>query len=351
MQVQKTNYSVKFNIPNFIKNNKLVAKNNSVDLNLNNNPVAVLNKAFLNFKLPEKKSAISFLQNYKADSSINTGWFIIPSKKNNPEKFQENISLLQNILQDEREIEKIQYSCDMQKNDIHIYLKEGKPKLKLTLNNKKVKKVKNLQDEYKIPLSCLDIFKKYCADNNFSLSAFAKSGIKDSEKCKQKIEEIFPDRLENCTPEELFSGMGIQVGKNRQGGLTISEYKSTFLNNSLDDLGIDENKLLKNVVIIKGDADFTQSVFDDAPKLTTIYGNVDCKTCKKLNLSALKVIKGNIDCRYSNTYLNNLKVIGGNANFRRAHVKADNLEFIGGSLDIHKSLIKYFSSLKIVNND
>ena len=88
----------------------------------------------------------------------------------------------------------------------------------------------------------------------------------------KEFKEQFPNGIKKATPQEIFDTLGISCSEDKNGKLTISGYKSAvdFYGNNggitsvtLGELGIDERKLIKNVKVIDGHADFNESQLSD----------------------------------------------------------------------------------------
>ena len=123
------------------------------------------------------------------------------------------------------------------------------------------------------------------------------------------------DAIKNNDVKTIYKHVGIDVEEDKEGYLTISEYRQPFKDYTFKDLGIDENKLFKKVKKIKGDGNFSDSQITD---------------------------------------LGNLKTIGGNAYFSKSHITdLRNIESIGGSIDIRDSKLKQkdFAYIKSAQNN
>ena len=115
--------------------------------------------------------------------------------------------------------------------------------------------------------------------------------------------------------------IGIECQKDEEGCLIISEYRKPNAEFSFYDLGINENKLIKNVKEIKGKGDFSHSELTNLGNLQFIGGRASFEGSKITNLKNLQSIGG---CAYfSNsqiTDLGDLQTIGGMADFRYSEI-------------------------------
>lgn len=154
------------------------------------------------------------------------------------------------------------------------------------------------------------------------------------------------------TPEEIFNAVGIKANRDKDGYLTISEYKQPYGDYcTFSDLGIDENELFKDVKRIKGDARFKLSTLTDLQNLERIDGNACFSGSNITSLGKLEYI--NEDARFDNSEIEDigsLKYIGGFAYFRGSLIKdLKNLEIIGGSAYFSNSPVEKLGKLKKIN--
>lgn len=162
----------------------------------------------------------------------------------------------------------------------------------------------------------------------------------------KKVNEI-NDKI--LTPEEekresinLFNFFGIKTKELSDGTLAISKYVQPGKNVTFSDLNIDENKLLKYVSSIEGDAYFTDSNVTNLSNLKQIKGNACFHGCKDIDISGLYRIGGYADFSQSQIKnANNLRFIGGFANFGVSLMEdLSSLEYIGGQANFSCSEIK-----------
>ena len=73
----------------------------------------------------------------------------------------------------------------------------------------------------------------------------------------EKVKKDLGEAIKNNNIEAIYKYFGIDVKKDKNGYLTISEYKQPSEDYTFKDLGIDENKLLEKVKAITENADFS----------------------------------------------------------------------------------------------
>lgn len=145
--------------------------------------------------------------------------------------------------------------------------------------------------------------------------------------------------------ENVFCYLGIDVEKDKNGFLTISEYKQPNPIFSFKDVGIDEEKLFAKVKKIKGNADFVGSSLKSLGSLEYVGGNLVLGS-QIMDLGDLKEVGGDFS-NYSGigSYkglcniktLGGLKKIGGDMFFYDSRLESlGDLEFVGKSLHLNE---------------
>ncbi len=93
-----------------------------------------------------------------------------------------------------------------------------------------------------------------------------------------EIEEIkadLADAISRNDIREIFDYFNIGVFIQRNGLFGLSEYRQPSKNITYSDIGIDEEKLIENVVKISGNADFRHSSLKNFGKILSIGGCAD----------------------------------------------------------------------------
>lgn len=158
--------------------------------------------------------------------------------------------------------------------------------------------------------------------------------------------------------ENIFWYLCIDVEKDKDGFLTISEYKQPNQIFSFKDVGIDEEKLFAKVKKIKGDANFVGSSLKSLGNLEYVGGNLVLGS-QILDLGNLKEVGGDFSnycgigsykglCNIKT--LGGLKKIGGDMHFYDSRLESlGDLEFVGKSLHLNESKkLKSLDNLKKV---
>jgi len=148
----------------------------------------------------------------------------------------------------------------------------------------------------------------------------------ENEKSKniwiETVRKQFPDDIKNATTKEILEQLGIKYKQDDDGLFIISDYKSNKYGFNFSDLGIDENKLFKDIKRIEGDADFAHSSFTSLGSLQYIGGNA-------------------IFYDSQITDLGDLEYIGGRANFNHSKITSPGkLKYIGKKLRLDATELK-----------
>jgi len=225
---------------------------------------------------------------------------------------------------------------NLENEEFNVYMKNGKPKLGIRFENNTNLKTRESRNESIIP-------------EKDSYTEFEDK----KEKISQFIENNFPNGIENATTQEILESAGIKCNKDKHGLLTISHYAQPDDDFSYEDLGVDENKLLKDIKEIKGDADFIMSKATSLYNLKTIGGHVLFMDSQITDLGKLKTIRK--DAYFEATKiksLGNLQSIGGIAWFENSQVEdLGNLQYIGRLANFKNSQIKSLNKLKFIGED
>ena len=179
-----------------------------------------------------------------------------------------------------------------------------------------------------------------------------KTLMEMKDKLKDVIKKLDSDKENKDAAKKIFEYLGIQVKENQDKTLTISSYRQpkgfTF-----KDLGINEQKLLKNVTKITGDADFDNSQITFLWQLQSIGGWANFNGSQITFLGQLQSIGGN--ARFDDSQVKNLGLlqsIGKNAYFRNSQVKdLGQLQSIGWGADFHDSQITSLGQLQSIGGD
>ena len=319
-----------------------------------------------------KKALLAGL-NQNIDESLN-GWIVIPSKKQDPEHFNENVNKLK-ILSHNKWCTK-GYSAEpyLTDGEFHIYMNKGRPELGIRFIGDKIQEIQGEHNSSRLPLKYLNLLKNYI--KNYKLSPYAEREINDLECRKEYINDFmktyFPKGVEQYSTQEILEAFGIKCRKDTDGLLIVSHYSSNcpyftfedigndrilyerkFPYFGFEDLGINEKNLFKDIKVIEGDASFQSSGLTNLGNLRSIGGNADFMFSQITDFRNLESIGGNATFDNSRiTDLANLKTIGGDAGFREANVvNLGKLESIGGNVDFYDSEFTSLGNLQSIGGE
>ncbi|MDR1167359.1 MAG: hypothetical protein LBK53_00515, partial [Heliobacteriaceae bacterium] len=203
-----------------------------------------------------------------------TRWIIIPSKIHDSEHFEDNVERLK-VLSHRSWCTK-SYSAKpyLLKNDFHIYLENGKPKVGIRFNEGIIEEIQGERNNSRIPHQYIEQIEDHI-NNRYETHTSIKSGIEKAKRIKQKVDEYrlkFANAIIQKDFDSILNEFGIEVSYDENNKRILSKYCPPDEDFSYADLGINDNKLLKDVVKIEGDADFYKSQVTDLSTLRSIGG-------------------------------------------------------------------------------
>jgi hypothetical protein len=184
--------------------------------------------------------------------------------------------------------------------------------------------------------------KSYIKEKNSFLSYMASSTIDEAEQFKRKVEDVENKlkqkgvNFQTCSAKQLFDVLGYKYKENEDGLLVLEKYHQPSTEMRFDDFGVNENRLLKDIVEIDGCADFWHSNATNLGSIRRINGNVDFNNSEISDLANLEYIKGYADFHCSKiTNLKKLEAIGGDAIFENSKISdLGKLKYIGGNAEL-----------------
>ena len=315
---------------------------------------------------------------YLGDKQANTGetstkWVKIPSYENDPEHFEENVNKLKVLSCETWCTKSFNAEPYLREGDFHVYLENGHPKIGVRFIDNEIEEIQGEENNGKIPLSHVGTVEKHIKDEKARLGYDAKNELKKAKEFL-KIKTTLKKAIEQNDAKKIFKYFGIDAVTDKNGFLTISEYRQPSNSIKYSDIGIDENKLFKNIKSISGNADFCHSKLTDFGNLQSIGGNLFCGNHTEVtnlgnlqkigrnayfsfsqltNLGKLELIGGAADFSYTPlTNLGNLKLIGGKADFRHTQLTSlGNLKSIGGDAYFEDSKISNLGNLQKIGGD
>ena len=214
-------------------------------------------------KMYQNKLRAFYIDDIETDTGETaTKWVVIPSKEHDPDNFEANVEKLKALSYKSWCTKSFNAEPYLAKGDFHIYIENGKPKLGVRFVKDKIQEIQGEKNNNRIPLDYIDVIEKHISENNLKLTIDIQSKIKSAEKSKKEIPKIkndLKDIIKNNDIKRIYRYFGISAKERNDGYLRISEFKQPSKDYTFKDLGIDENKLLENVKVIKGNADLRNS--------------------------------------------------------------------------------------------
>jgi hypothetical protein len=278
-----------------------------------------------------------------------TGWVKIPSKEHDPENFENNVQRLKTLSHRSWCTKTTHAEPYLRDGDFHVYLENGKPKAGIRLFGDNIEEIQGEKNNGKIPFKYIETIEDYVKENNLD-SGKVKKEIKEAKELREKVEKAkakISVLIDKKDYDGILKKFGIEVTYDEDGKRVLSEYEQLDINFSCEDLGINENALLKDVVRIVENADFENSGVTDLSSLRSIGKNANFNNSKVTNLSSLESIGRNAEFRNSKvTDLSSLQSVGKNAHFNNSQVTdLSSLKSIGGYADFRNSKVSSLPSL------
>ncbi|MDR1168508.1 MAG: hypothetical protein LBK53_06450, partial [Heliobacteriaceae bacterium] len=203
-----------------------------------------------------------------------TRWVVIPSKKNDPENFEDNVERLKALSHRSWCTKSFNAQPYLSEGDFHIYLENGKPKAGMRFKADTIQEIQGELNNSRIPYQYAEQIEDHIS-NKYEIPEKIKSEIEDAKKIKQKVDN-YRLKLANARTQKDFDSIlnefRIEVSYDENNKRILSEYRQPDDDFSYADLGINDNKLLKDVIKIEGDADFYKSQVTDLSTLRSIGG-------------------------------------------------------------------------------
>lgn len=213
------------------------------------------------------------------NEKFDTGWLVIPSEKNDPENFEENVKKLQSLSLDGWCTKSMSAKPYLANGDFHFYFEKGKPKLGILFKDDRIEEIQTQQNNSKIPQEYFDVIKKHIAeDNKYKLGFVVRENFDRAQSINTKIKKVQnklgKDTIENADTEKILKHFSIGVKKAEDGSLIVSRYSQPTDEYTFADLGIDENKMFSRISVIEGNANFSKNNLRDVSNLKQVGGNV-----------------------------------------------------------------------------
>lgn len=284
---------------------------------------------FTNFHTAFRKIYKNTLRHYVISGNCEPGifdttWVKIPSERSDKKNFKVNLEKLK-ILSSRKWCTKSTHAQTyLEAGDCYIYYDKGVPKIIINAKDNEIKTLQCGANGSVISFKYADTIEDFIKSENLIAGRNDLMQLQKAKETKIKVQKLkneLGSAINENNQQKIFNTFGIRVNQNDNGSLTISHYTQPDSGFTFKDLGIDENRLLKNVVEIDGCADFIRS--------------------NATVLSDLKRIGKDANFMYSKIKsLNNLEYIGGLANFlQMPNLKAlPNLSFVGEKIAVPHSI-------------
>lgn len=342
------------NLPPVLNKGVLANTVTELEERLKNNP----KENFDFHKMYKNNLRTSFLQDTITGETM-TGWVVIPSKENDSENFEKNVEKLKTLSHNNWCTKSFNAEPYLSKGDFHVYLENGQPKLGIRFVGDSVEEIQGEKNDGEIPQKYLSKFVAYKNKQNLKLNFGADIQLSDAKEKQLLISQMETSirKYKAIKSREdaikIFEYFGIHTKKNKDGTLTISHYRQADHDITYEDIGINEDDLIKYVSRIEHWASFENS---EITKLTNIKHIGDCISIhdsKITSLGKLETIGG--DALLSSKYLTDLGALRSvKKDFKLYNTKINslqNLEKVGGSLHIRGTKISDIGKLKEVGKN
>ena len=299
---------------------------------------------------------VNKVYNDKSTNISGTMWVVIPSESNDRENFAANVEKLKFLSASSWCTKSFNAEPYLSQGDFHIYLEQGKPRLGLRFNQDTLVEIQNERNNNIISLKLFDVLNDYIENKEFNLSGMIISRINKAREKKIKSKEIREkigiDAINNNNVYTIMQYLDFAPETKSDGSLSIREYKVPDLpaGLTLEDLGINENKLFKEISEIRNDAVFRDTDVTDLGKLMRIGGYVDFENSFVMSLGCLEEVGGYAN--FASSLVNStgkLKRIGKWADFENSILEElKNIQYIGGNVYFNNSRIKKLGELKYI---
>lgn len=301
----------------------------------------------------EEKEKLGLDKDYKEKF-----WVEIPSQKDDPEHFEENIKKLKALSSDLWcTTEDYKARGALENDSFYICQKSNEAKLGVRMEKGKVFDVQGKKNDFHIPYKYAPIVEKFIADHNFELSNDPNSKFEENYKEALKANEIWnaiPEAIKKGDYKAIMKYMELEPKKLDSGLYEVAKFVANpeFLN-YFKKYGVSAEGLLSRIEVINGDASFRGYKFDTTFDIKEIKGNADFTDNNLKNLDKIEKIGGNLNLYNAQiTDLGKLKYVGGSMNcFGNCPLNnLGKITYIGGNADINAKQLAHIDQLKHAKN-
>ncbi len=206
-----------------------------------------------------------------------TGWIEIKSKINDEKNFEDNVNKLKTLSHPAWCTKSFNARPYLEKGDFHVFYENGKPKLGVRFIGDRIEEVQGEKNDSIIPFEYYNTFLAYARENNLKPSKNLKTEMQNT---KEKFEAIktakkeLKEAIQNKDYETILKHFGFNVEFDENDLMILDEYKKPAKSFNLADIGVNEDDLFKNIVRIKGDANFSGTAVRNTGNLKHIEGSV-----------------------------------------------------------------------------
>lgn len=286
---------------------------------------------------------------------VGTKWVKIPSKIHDETDFDLNVEKLKALSCRSWCTKSTHARPYLSEGDFYIFIENGKPKASIRIAKDMIEEIQGEKNNSVIPSGYVDEIDDFIKSNNLDAKKM-NTKIQEAKSTKIRVKELktkLAAAIRNNDRIRIFEEFNIRAKFDEQGRLVLSHYSQPDKLFSYDDLGINENELLKGLVRIEKDADFSYSKAYDLSTLEYIGRSANFGHSAVKNLGALKYTGG--DLKLSNSRVNDLhslETIGYNVWLRDCgDIRFDSLKEVGGDLYLENSKIKIMPRLTNVKGE
>lgn len=206
-----------------------------------------------------------------------TGWIEIKSKINDEENFEDNVNKLKTLSHPAWCTKSFNARPYLEKGDFHVFYEKGKPKLGVRFVGDRIEEVQGEKNDCIIPFEYYNTFLAYARENNLKPSKNLKTEMQNTKAKFEAIKTVkkeLKDAIQNKDYETILKHFGFNIEFDENGLMILDKYKKPDKHFNLSEIGVDENDLFKNIVKIKGDANFSSTGIRNTGNLRCIEGNI-----------------------------------------------------------------------------
>lgn len=244
-------------------------------------------------------SAKNSLEETVEINGIKGTWYTVPKTDSSSPDFKSNVAKIKSFSDGTNWcIRTWRAEPYVQKGNMHFFVdKNGITQICIREegNPGEVYEIQKRQQDQSAPVAYIDVIQSFMQEHNLTPQEHCKKEFEKTLEQKPEYDKLKSelDALkEKRDYKSILEKMGITVITLPDNTFELSHYSSYINKIALNDLGINENKLLANVSKIKGDADFSDSNATTLPMLKEVGGELNFGYANISNVKNLKSIGG-----------------------------------------------------------